>query len=100
MALLVAYYNPTDTDRLLPGTARSALTAKVGYEGWPYVIDPIDGRSQWNVIDLPAHAGKLEMLYPDSSDYSGPRRGPYGLGTMMSNLADAVAARKAEMERL
>lgn len=98
MALLVAYYNPTETDRLLPQGARTALTAKVSYQGWPYVYDPIMGYSQWNVIDLPAHTGKLELLCPDASDYGGSRRGPYGTGNMLSNLSDAVAAHKAEME--
>jgi hypothetical protein len=74
------------------------LTAKVGYQGWPYVFDPIAGYSQWDVIDLPAHSGKLEMIYPDSADYNGPRRGPYGIGNMLSNISDAVVAHKAEME--
>ncbi|SPE60248.1 hypothetical protein SBV1_400004 [Verrucomicrobia bacterium] len=98
MALVVAYYNPTETDRLLAGTARAALIAKVGYQGWPYVYDPVAGYSQWSVLDLPAQAGKLELLCPDSSDYNGVRRGPYGLDTMMSNLDEAVAARKTETE--
>jgi len=98
MALLIAYYNPTDADRLLPQNARAALTAKVGYQGWPYVFDPIAGYSQWDVLDLPARAGKVEMIYPDNADYNGPRHGPYGIGNMLSNISDAVAARHAEME--
>ena len=100
MALLVAYYNPTESDRLLPQNARAALTAKVSYQGWAYVYDPIAGYSQWNVIDLPAHAGKLELICPDAADYGGPRRGPYGIGNMLGNISEAVAARKAEMEPL
>ena len=97
-AMLVAYYNPTDTDRLLAGNERTPLIAKAGYQGYAYILDPVEGYSQWNVVDFPAHRGKLELIYPDNPDFYGPRRGPYGLGTMLSNAADAVAARKAEME--
>ena len=97
-ALLAVYYNPTDTDRRLPETVRSALTARAGYEGHACILEPVEGYSQWNVLDLPARAGKVELLYPDTSDYNGSRLGPYRLGTMLGNAWRAVAARKAEME--
>jgi hypothetical protein len=96
-ALLAVYFNPTATDRLLKGNVREALNRRVGRTAFGYVLDPIRGTSQWNVIDLPANSGRLELLYPDSTDYNGPRRGPFAQGTLWSNLRQALAARKKEM---
>lgn len=96
--LLAVYFNPTDTDRLLKGSARDALNKKVHRQGFAYVLDPVRGTSQWNAIDLPAGRGKLELLYADADDYSGSRRGPYACGTMWSNLRKALEARKIEMQ--
>jgi hypothetical protein len=98
--LLVAYFNPTATDRLLKGNAREALNKKVGRSGFAYVLDPVRGTSQWNVIDLPAGQGKLELLYTDSKDYGGLRHGPFAPGTMWTNLRKALDARKKEMKGL
>ena len=95
--LLAVYFNPTATDRLLKGNAREALNKKVERPGHAYVLDPIRGTSQWNVIDLPAGSGKLELLYADGGDYGGARRGPFACGTMWSNLRKALEARKQEM---
>ena len=75
--LLVVYFNPTATDRLLKGNAREALNKKVHRTAYGYVLDPVRGTSQWNVIDLPAGSGKLEVLYADADDYGGARRGPF-----------------------
>jgi hypothetical protein len=96
--LLVVYVNPTMTDRLLKGNAREALNKKVGRSGFAYVLDPVRGTSQWNVIDLPAGQGKLELFYADSKDYGGLRRGPFAQGTMWTNLRKALDARKKEMQ--
>ena len=52
-ALLAIYVNPTATDRLLKGNVRDALNRRVGRTAFGYVLDPIRGTSQWNVIDLP-----------------------------------------------
>ena len=95
--LLAVYVNPTDTDRLLKGSVRDALNKKVGRSGYAYVLDPVRGTSQWNVIDLAAGQGKLELLYADATDYGGLRRGPFAVGTIWSNLRQALAARKREM---
>ena len=95
--LLVAYVNPTATDVLLKGSVREALNRRVNRTAFGYVLDPIRGISQWNVIDIPANSGRLEVLYPDSSDYGGLRRGPFAEGTLWSNLRQAIAARKQEM---
>ena len=92
--LLVVYFNPTATDRLLKGNAREALNKKVQRTGYGYVLDPVRGTSQWNVIDLPAESGKLEVLYADAQDYAGARRGPFACGTMWTNLRKALDARK------
>jgi hypothetical protein len=91
--LLVAYFNPTATDVLLKGTVREGLNRRVNRTAFGYVLDPIRGTSQWNVIDVPANSGRLEVLYPDSKDYGGPRRGPFDQGTYWSNLREAIAAR-------
>ena len=88
--LLTVYFNPTETDILLKGNIREALDRKVKRTAYGYVLDPIRGISQWNVIDLPAHSGKLEVLYSDAVDYGGPRRGPFACGTMSSSLRRAV----------
>ncbi|MGA2031375.1 MAG: hypothetical protein ABSG68_03895, partial [Thermoguttaceae bacterium] len=94
--LLVAYFNPTDTDRLLKGNAREALNRKVGRTQYAYVLDPVRGTSQWNVIDLPARTGRLEVLYADYDDYRGVRRGPFAHGTIWSNLHQAIEKRTPE----
>jgi hypothetical protein len=96
--LLAVYFNPTATDVLLKGSVREALNPRVNRTAFGYVLDPIRGTSQWNVIDIPANSGRLEVLYPDSNDYGGPRRGPFAQGTLWSNLRQAIAARKQEME--
>ena len=95
--LLVVYFNPTATDRLLKGSAREALNRKVQRTGYGYVLDPLRGTSQWNVIDLPAARGRLEVLYADAADYGGARRGPFACGTMWANLRKALEARKQAM---
>jgi hypothetical protein len=95
--LLVVYLNPTDTARLLKGNAREALNKKVGRTAFAYVLDPIRGTSQWNVIDLPARTGKIEVFYSDYEDYRGLRRGPFAHGTMWTNLRKALETRKKEM---
>ena len=95
--LLIAYFNPTPTDLLLKGSVREALDRRVNRTAFGYVLDPIRGNSQWNVIDVPANSGRLEVLYPDSNDYGGPRHGPFAQGTLWSNLRQAIAARKKEM---
>ena len=94
--LLVVYVNPTATDRLLKGNVREALDRRVGRTAFGYVLDPIRGTSQWNVIDLPAGSGKLEVLYADADDYRGMRRGPFAQGTMWTNLRQAIQARSCE----
>jgi hypothetical protein len=96
--LLAVYLNPTATDRLLKGSVREGLDRRVHRTAFGYVLDPIRGTSQWNVIDLPAGSGKLEVLYADSDDYRGVRRGPFAQGTLWTNLRQAIAARKKEME--
>ena len=96
--LLVVYFNPTATDRLLKGNARDALNKKVQRTGFGYVLDPVRGTSQWNVIDLPAGSGRLEVLYSDAEDYGGARRGPFACGTMWANLRKALEARRKEMQ--
>jgi hypothetical protein len=93
--LLVAYYNPTATDLLLKGSAREALSRRVNRTAYGYVLDPVRGTSQWNVIDVPARSGRLEVLYSDSNDYGGLRRGPFLQGTYWSNLRQAIAAAHA-----
>jgi hypothetical protein len=95
--LLVVYLNPTETARLLKGNAREALNKKVNRTAFAYVLDPIRGTSQWNVIDLPARTGKIEVFYSDFEDYRGIRRGPFAHGTMWTNLRKALEARKKEM---
>ena len=97
--LVVVYYNPTDIDRLLSGNSREALNKKVQRSGYSYVLDPIRGTSQWNVIDLPARSGKLELLYADANDYGGARRGICACGTMWTNLRQALEARKQEFAK-
>ena len=97
--LLVVYFNPTATDRLLKGNAREALNKKVRRTGYGYVLDPIRGTSQWNVIDLPAGSGKMEVLYADAADYGGARRGPFACGTMWSNLPASRATRGKRAHR-
>lgn len=92
--LLVVYSNPTATDCLLKGNAREALNKKVQRTAFGYVLDPVRGTSQWNVIDLPAGSGKLEVLYSDAEDYGGARRGPFACGTQWTNLRRALEARK------
>ena len=88
--LLAVYFNPTATDRLLKGNAREALNKKVGRTGYGYVLGPDPRNSQWNVIDLPAGAGKLELSYADAARLRRRRRGPFACGTMWSNLRNAV----------
>ncbi len=95
-ALLAVYVNPTATDRLLKGSVREALDRRVGRTAFGYVLDPIRGTSQWNVIDLPAGSGRLEVLYPDADDYRGMRRGPFAQGTLWTNLRQAIQARSCE----
>jgi hypothetical protein len=95
--LLVVYWNPTDAPRLLKGNAREALNKSVQRTAFAYVLDPIRGTSQWNVIDLPARTGKLEVFYADSQDYRGLRRGPFTHGTMWTNIRKALDARAREM---
>jgi hypothetical protein len=97
-ALLAVYFNPTTTDRLLRGNVRSALDRQVNRTAFGYVLDPVRGTSQWNVIDVPAGSGRLELLYPDSDDYGHLRRGPFAQGTLWTNLRQALAARKKEMQ--
>ncbi len=60
------------------------------------LLDPIRGTSQWNVIDVPAGSGRLEVLHSDSGDYRGMRRGPFAQGTLWTNLRQAIEARKKE----
>jgi hypothetical protein len=96
--LLAVYFNPTANDRLLKGSVREALNRRVGRTAFGYVLDPVRGTSQWNVIDLPAGSGRLEVLYSDYDDYRGPRRGPFAQGTLWTNLRQAIEARKKEME--
>jgi hypothetical protein len=74
--LLAVYFNPTANDRLLKGSVREALQRRVNRTAFGYVLDPIRGTSQWNVIDLPAGSGRLEVLYCDYEDYRRTRRGP------------------------
>ena len=62
--LLAVYFNPTATDRLLRGNVRSALDRRVNRTAFGYVLDPVRGTSQWNVIDVPAGSGHLEVLHP------------------------------------
>ena len=95
---MAVYFNPTATDRLLKGSVREALNRRVRRTAFGYVLDPVRGTSQWNVIDVPAGSGRLEVLYPDSNDYRGLRRGPFALGTQWTNLRQAIKARKKEME--
>jgi len=96
--LLAVYFNPTATDRLLKGNVRDALNRRVHRTAFGYVLDPIRGTSQWNVIDLPAGSGRLEVLYADSDDYRGMRRGPFAHGTLWANLRQAIQARKEEVQ--
>jgi hypothetical protein len=97
-ALLAVYFNPTTHDRLLKGSVRAALDRRVDRTAFGYVLDPIRGTSQWNVIDLPAGSGRLDLIYPDSDDYRGLRCGPFAQGTLWTNLRRAIEARKKEME--
>ena len=96
--LLAVYVNPTATDRLLKGSVREGLNRRVGRTAFGYVLDPIRGTSQWNVIDLPAGSGRLEVLYADSADYGGLRHSPFAHGTFWASLRRAIQSRKKEME--
>ena len=97
-ALIVAWYNGTDTHQVLAQSVRDRLAALAGKSSFNYVIDPVSGISEWSEIDLPPHSGRLELLYPDGRDYSRMRHGPLSVGTMMWNANRAIAARKQEME--
>ena len=98
-ALLVAWYNGTDTHHVLGERVRDRLAALAGKKSFNYVIDPVSGISQWSEIDLPPHSGRLELLYPDNQDYYHLRHGPLGVGTMMSVANRAIEARKKKMEK-
>ena len=71
---------------MLKGNAREVLNKESAADGLRRRVGPVRGTSQWNVIDLPAGSGKLEVLYSDAADYGGACRGPTGCGTMWSNL--------------
>ena len=51
-----------------------------------YVLDPIRGTSQWNVIDVPSGSGRLEVLDPDFDRLPRDARGPFAQGTLWTNL--------------
>jgi Family of unknown function (DUF6067) len=95
--MLIAYSNGTDLERDLPGDAREKLCKLVGKTSFNYVYDVIGGDSQWEEIDVPAHGGRWELLTPDANIY-GHRNGRFKIGTYMSNIMDAIHARKLEME--
>lgn len=92
--LLLVWYNPTDQDKLLNGNVREALQRAAGWSGHSYVLEPLRGTSYYRVLDLPAHSGKIELVYADNVDYWQARRGPFACGTQMSNLFDAVLANR------
>ncbi|MEM0201409.1 MAG: hypothetical protein QXD23_03315, partial [Candidatus Micrarchaeaceae archaeon] len=101
-AILVVYFNPTDHGIILPGNVRSYILKKININingNWnPYVLDPIYGYSQWEVLDLPAHSGKIEVLFGDASDYYN-WKGPFNIGTMFYNLHNAaMTERKKKMK--
>ena len=91
-AVLVAYVNPTNTDRLLNGQARAALFSKLKAGHYSYVVDPVSGKAHYTVVDLPAQSGKLELIYADSVDFWGVRRGPLPTGGMLHYLRQAAVA--------
>jgi hypothetical protein len=97
--MLIGYFNDTDHERDLPIDARNKLAALVGKASYNYIYDAIDGYSQWSEIDVPAHGGRWEILTPDIEHAYGPRNGLFKVGTYMSNIYAAIAARKAEMEK-
>jgi hypothetical protein len=96
--MLIGYYNGTDQDRNISTTVRAKLAAKVGKTSFNYIYAPISGESQWSEIDVPAHRGRWEACYPDGRDMSTARHGVYEPGTFLSNIIEAIHARKAEME--
>ncbi|MGD0088874.1 MAG: glycoside hydrolase domain-containing protein [Planctomycetota bacterium] len=95
---LVFYYNSGNSDKVLKGVIRVAIDKKLGEKAFGYVLDPVAGAANWAVIDLPAKQGKIEVLYPDNVDFWGKRHGPFKLGTLMSNMLQAVLAIKQEKE--
>jgi len=95
---LVFYYNSGSSDKVLKGIIRAAIHKKLGEKAFGYVLDPVAGAENWKIIDLPAKQGKIEVLYPDNGDFWGKRRGPFKLGTMKSNMLQAVLAVKQEKE--
>jgi Family of unknown function (DUF6067) len=89
-ALLVNYCNSTDNDVNLNTAVRDKLAKKAGKQGHNYIIHPVTGISEWELIDIPAHQGLLEIYYSDSPDFWGPRVGPFKTGTMLANIRKAV----------
>jgi len=97
--MLVAYYNDTDLERDVPVGVRAKLAAKAGKTSFNYIYDAIGGESEWQEIDVPAHGGRWEIFTADAANVYGPRHGPIKPGTFMSNIIEAIQARKAEMEK-
>ncbi len=93
--ILAVYVNPTNHDVLFPGDVRSYILKNFNLNmngNWnPYVLDPVYGYSQWEILDLPAHSGKIEVLLGDATAYY-TFKGPFSIGTMFYNLRNAVMA--------
>ena len=83
----------------MPNNVRDDLRTKMGAGAFAYVIDAIGGESQWEQIDVPAHGGRWEVLTPDGGRYNSRLGIAPKVGTWMSNIMDAIKARKAEMEK-
>lgn len=95
---LACFYNPSSKAKLLNGSVRNNLTQVAGRKKLGYVLNPVSGSSNYHVLDLPPKTGKIEVYYPDHKDYWGKRKGPFKIGTEMSNMLDAVIAKRKEKE--
>ncbi len=96
--MLVGFYNGTDQHRVLSSQIYEQIAAKVGKPGYNYIYDAIGGQSEWSEIDLPAHSGRWEVAYQDNPDYYGARRGVFKIGTLMSNILEAIEENKKTLQ--
>ena len=96
--MLVGFYNGTDQHRVLSSQIYEQIAAKVGKPGYNYIYDAIGGQSEWSEIDLPAHSGRWEVAYQDNPDYYGARHGVFKIGTLMSNILEAIEENKKTLQ--
>jgi hypothetical protein len=93
---LACFYNPTAKEKLFNGAVRNNLVKIAGKNKHGYILNPLTGISNYQVLDLPPNSGKIEVYYPDHKDYFKECRGPFKIGTEMSNMFDAVIAKRKE----